>query len=107
MIANALLAVSSVKCSNERTSNSKAVSGSTEGLNVCALLSSLYAIAIPEPKPTFLSSQISPGSQWEVFRCIAMDYKAEGFWRNRGPTIFELNTRHLKSDLRALSQPEA
>lgn len=88
-------------------SNFKYVTSSIEGLNFCTLLSSLYVIAIPEPNPTFLSSQISPGSQWEVFRCIAMDYKAESFWRNRGPTIFKLKTSHLKSDLCALSQPEA
>lgn len=55
----------------------KLVTGSIEGLNFCALLSSLYLTAIPEPNPTFLSSQISPGSQWEIFRCIAMNYKAE------------------------------
>lgn len=85
----------------------KHVTSSIEGLNFCALLSSLYAIAIPEPNPTFLSSQISPGSQWEVFRCIAMDYKAASFLRNRGPTIFKLKTSRLKSDLCALSQPEA
>lgn len=74
----------------------KLVSGSIEGLNFCALLSSLYATAIPEPNPTFLSSQISPGSQWEVFRCIAMDYKAE-FLEKQGNTISNKNLVTLKA----------
>lgn len=86
-------------------SNFKYVTSSIEGLNFCTLLSSLYVIAIPEPNPTFLSSQISPGSQWEVFRCIAMDYKAESFWRNRGPTIFKLKLVTLKvTSVLSLSQ---
>lgn len=85
----------------------KHVTSSIEGLNFCALLSSLYAIAIPEPNPAFLSSRISPGSRWEVFRCIAMDYKAESFLKNKGPTISKLKTSHLKDDLCALSQPDA
>jgi len=73
----------------------KQVTSSAEGLNFCALLSSLYVITIPEPNPAFLSSQISLGSQWEAFRCIAMDYEAESFLRNRGPIIFKLKTSHL------------
>lgn len=92
-----------IKC----MSSFKYLTDSIEGLNFCALLSSLYAIATAKPNPAFLSSQISPGSQWEFFRCIAMDYKAESFLRNRAPTIFKLETSHHKSDLCALSQPEA
>lgn len=100
--------LSSIRSRDNKCMNSfKHVTSSIEGLNFCTLLSSLYAIAIPEPNPAFLSSQIFPGRQWEVFRCIAMDYKAECFLRNRGLTNFKLKTSHLKSDLCALSQPEA
>lgn len=96
-----------MKQGNKCMNSFKHVTSTIEGLNFCALLSSLYVIAIPELNPTFLSSQISPGRQWEVFRCIVMDYKAESFLRNRGPTIFKLQPSHLKSDLCPLSQPEA
>lgn len=105
-IIKALLAIFYMKQGNKCMNSFKHVTSSIKGLNFCALLSSLYAIAIPEPNPAFLSSQISPGSRWEVFRCIAMDYKAESFLRNRGPTIFKLKATHLKSHLCAFCQPE-
>lgn len=77
-----------MKQGNVGMNSFKLVTDSIEGLNFCALLSSLYSAAIPEPNPTFLSSQISPGSQWEVFRCIAMDYKVE-FLEKQGTHHFQ------------------